>query len=266
MQMVNYDDKIIEIVYTCTGGYVNYAELFLNSLKYFFPSNRKIVRIISDDAEKWKGFLDENIIYTEVISRPTLLYPCVPIHKMYWINEIPRTNADYIFYFDADTIFKEVPNYNWNRLFKKLDEGEVMISKHPVYISNNEAMINSYLPYFFSTNTDRNPQNASYIEDEVYTYVITSFFGANNIEMHRICNEIVSLQKEDMIRTKPYWIPMFIDENYFNKLVCNFEKGRSNNFIFSVEQYNEMYDSDNKECDTVFMYQKNMKDYKFNRR
>ena len=261
-----HDDKIIEIVYTCTGGYVNYTKPFLESLKYFFPRNRKIVRIISDGADEYKGYTDDKVIYVEVNKKPNLIYPCVPIHKMYWVNELPKMNSDYCFYFDADTIFKEVPDYNWEALFAKMDEGEIMISKHPAYILKTEEERMRWIPYFFGSNTDRNPINASYIEDKEYTYVITSFFGANTRQMHNICSKIVEMQLSDMVRERPYWIPRYIDENYFNKLVCDYEKGRSNEFTFAVDNYNTIYNMDSIDVPSVFMYQKNMKDYKFNRR
>ena len=74
------------------------------------------------------------------------------------------------------------------------------------------------------------------------------------------------MQLGDMTRENWYHIPKYIDENYFNRLVYDYEKGRSNEFRFLVRNFNEFYDMDNIPNDTVFMYQKNMKDYKFNRR
>ena len=85
--------------------------------------------------------------------------------------------------------------------------------------------------------------------------------------MHRICDKIVEMQLGDMTRDNWYHIPKFIDENYFNRLVYDAEKGRGNGeFTFLVRHFNEFYGLDNIQRDSVFMYQKNMKDYKFNRR
>ena len=265
---MNRNDKIIEIIYTCTGGYVNYTKPFLESIKYFFPNNRKFVRIISDGAEEYAGFHDNNVIYTEVIKKPNLIYPCVPIHKMYWINEIPRMAADYTFYFDADTIFKEVPYYNWDEILDRLDEGCVMISKNPYYLHPDDGVRNYWVNTTIMDNTEKDETQGAYIDsDTPYTYVITSFFGGNSYEMHRICDKIVEMQLGDMTRDNWYHIPKFIDENYFNRLVYDAEKGRGNGeFTFLVRHFNEFYGLDNIQRDSVFMYQKNMKDYKFNRR
>ena len=256
---------IIEIVYTCTGGYCNYADEFMRSLRYFFPDYRKLVRIISDGAERFRGYSDDNIIFTDVIQKPNLLYPCVPIHKMYWINEIPKSSCDYRFYFDADTIFKEVPDYNWGDIIDHLDRGYVMISYNPFFIDKSDGH-DVFISQNILENTEKDPSMASYIDaDEPYDYVITSFFGANSHQMRRICQRIVDMQNTDMRREKWYHIPKYIDENYFNRLVYDYKNGRSSEFKFLTRQFNEFYDNDNEPCSDVFMYQKNMKDYKFNR-
>lgn len=261
------ENKIIEIVYICTGGYVNYTKPFLDSIKYFFPKNRKIVRIVSDGADEYAGFHDNNVILTEVIKKPSLIYPCVPMHKMYWINEIPRTSCDYCFYFDADTIFKEVPDYNWEELAEKLDEGYVMISRNPYFIEGDDNIREYWINNTIMANTEKDPTQGAYIDtNEPYEYVITSFFGGNAYEMHRICDKIVEMELGDWTRENWYHIPKYIDENYFNRLVYDYNMGRSSEFKFLVRQYNEFYDAENLPGDAIFMYQKNMKDYKFNRR
>ena len=268
-------DKIIEIVYICTGDYCLYAKPFTESLKYFLPGYKKVLRIISDRCDEYEGFVSDDVIITTITKMPNLIYPCVPIHKMKWVDEVPCCNSDYVFYFDADTIFRECPGYNWDYLLDMMDYGSVLLSKHPCYLLKSDEKRDVWFYNFFVTNPTRDPQYASYIPDDRYTYVITSFFAANKRVMRKFCREIIRLQLEDMTYSKSYYTPRFIDENYVNMLVNKTFKGENTGFDFLVCHFNVLYDGlgfngafegGTYDSEYAFMYQKNMKDYKTNKR
>lgn len=264
--------KIIEIVYIVTGSYCEYAKKFFETIKYFAPGTKKIVTILSNGLENYKDYCDGDVIATRYFPIFDLIYPCINLHKSYFIEQLPKTGADYIFYFDADTAFKEVPNYDWNRMFKTMDEGKMLISKHPMYAAKDTfSLLNitkkNWINNFYTENvTEKDPKRASYIDASEYTYVISSFFAANRITMHKINEEIIRLTRSDLTRYPRYHIPKFMDENYFNALVYDYERGNNENFKFSVEQYSELWNGNNNNFDTVFIYQKNMPDFKKNRR
>lgn len=274
---MEHRNKIIEIVYICTGGYCNYAKPFTESLKYFFPGYKKILRIISDKCDEYEGFITDDVIYTTVTKKPNLIFPCVPIHKMSWVNEIPKCNSDYVFYFDADTIFREMPYYNWGHLLGIMDEGNVLLSSHPCYRLKDDDIRDYWLHYFYNMNPTKDEQYASFIGDDEYLYIITSFFAAKKRVMIDFCNKITSLQLEDMTREKSYYIPRFIDENYVNMLLWRRMKGENVGFDFYVDEFNTLYDDPEVgftgmfkggvyDSEMSFMFQKNMKNFKFNQR
>lgn len=263
--------RIIRIVYIATHSYCYYAKAFMESLPFFAPGMKKIVTILSDHLEDLDGYVNGDIISTSVIKMFDLYYPCINLHKAYFIEQLPPIGADYIFYFDADTLFQEVPNYDWEGFFKELDEGKLAISRHPVYALKDGAELfkekkEKWIENFFTPNlTEKDPNSSAYIGAEKYTYVISSFFGGATDTMHTICKEIMRITRYDLSRQRGYHIPLYMDENYFNALVFDYQNKINDKFAFSVKQYSEVYDVDNDEYDTIFMYQKNLGDYKWNR-
>ena len=264
-------NKIIRIVYVATHSYCYYAKNFMESLPNFAPGMKKMVTILSDHLENFDGYWNGDIISTNVIKMFDLYYPCINLHKPYFIEQLPAVGADYVFYFDADTLFQEVPDYDWEAFFKELDEGKLAISKHPVYAMKDGAELyktkkENWISNFFTANlTEKDPNSSAYISDSEYTYVISSFFGGSRETMHKICEEMMRITRYDLSRQRGYHIPLYMDENYFNALVYDYEHGVSDKFKFSVKQYSEVYGVDNDKHDTVFMYQKNLGDYKWNR-
>ena len=264
-------NKTIRIVYIATHSYCYYAKAFMESLPNFAPGMKKIVTILSDHLEDWDGYWNGDIISTTVIKMFDLYYPCINLHKAYFIEQLPPIGADYVFYFDADTLFKELPDYDWDAFFKELDEGKLAISKHPVYALKDGAMLfkqekKLWIDNFFTSNlTEKDPKSSAYIAAEEYTYVISSFFGGTRETMHKICEEIMRITRYDLSRQRGYHIPLYMDENYFNALVYDYEHNINDKFAFSVKQYSEVYNCDNDKYDTIFMYQKNLGDYKWNR-
>ena len=264
--------KILRIVYIATHSYCNYADAFMKSLCFFAPGAKKIVTILSDHLENWEGYCEGDVISTSVIKMFDLYYPCINLHKPYFLEQLPPVGADYVFYFDADTLFKDVPNYDWETFFKDMDEGKMVISRHPVYALKDGAKLlnepkEGWISNFFTPNlTERDPNSSAYIGADTYTYVISSFFGASSETMHLICQELMRITRYDLSRQRGYHIPLYMDENYFNALAYDYENKINCNFKFSVKQYSEVYNCDNDFYDTVFMYQKNLGEHKTNRR
>lgn len=265
--------KIIEIVYIVTGSYCEYAKKFFETIKYFAPGTKKIVTILSNGLEDYKNYCEGDVIATRYFPIFDLIYPCINLHKNYFIEQLPKTGADYIFYFDADTIFKEVPNYNWEKMFSDLDSDYVVISKHPMYAAKDDFKLcgitkKAWIDNFFTENmTEKDETRSGYIPAERYDYLISSFFAANNRVMGILNNRIVLMTRSDLTRYPRYHIPKFMDENYFNALAYDDAQGIDNDGLkFKVEQYSELWNGNNNNFDTVFIYQKNMPDFKKNRR
>jgi hypothetical protein len=116
--------------------------------------------------------------------------------------------------------------------------------------------------------TERDEMSASYIDSYYYTYIISSFFCGKRDVFFDVCEKVTSMIREDMTRDKGYHIPLYMDENYFNKLVYDYEfKGDCGN-DFCVREYILLGNSLNKEdVPYAFITQKNYnKEYKINRR
>lgn len=265
--------KIIEIVYIVTGSYCEYARDFFDSLKYFAPGTKKIVTILSDGLEEYKNLSGGDIILTRYFSIFDLIYPCINLHKNYFIEQLPDSGADYIFYFDADTVFKNVPDYGWEQMFADLDDDNVIISKHPMYAAKETFSLynvtkKDWIDNFFTENmTERDKNRSGYIPADRYDYLISSFFAANKKTMKVLNKRIVLMTRSDLTRIPRYHIPKFMDENYFNALAYDYSVGINNDGLkFKVKQYSELWNGDNEKINTVFIYQKNMPDHKKNRR
>ncbi len=274
---MDHKDCIIEVVYICTGDYSKYAPQFVESLKFFFPGYRKVLRIISDRCDELVGFHDDDVIITTLTKKPNMIFPCVPIHKFSWVKEMLDCTADYVFYFDADTIFREKVGYNWEHILDLMDKSLILLSKHPCYLLTDEESLKAWLYGFYIDNPTKDPQYASYIASDEYVYVITSFFAANKRIMGEFCEKVISLQLEDMTRRKSYYIPKFIDENYVNMLLDKTMRGEYTGFDFYVGEFNVLYHGEGipmasnfgtgtYDTDSAFMFQKNMKNYKTNQR
>lgn len=258
--------QTIEIIYIATNGYLKYlCEYFLPTIKYFFPNDKKILRILTNCPENVPIINDENITQYEVIPIFDIIYPCINLNKTYIISQLKPTNADYIFYFDADTMFQDKPNYNWEKLKNVMDKGGVIIPKHPHYL-NLEIVADEWLKWAMTDEmTERSTNSSAYIEDKEYDYVISSLWGAKQETMYALCQKITEMIRKDMKRENGYHIPLYMDENYFNKLIL-LSKKENIGFDFYVQHFCELYDNKNTVNDNVFCYQKQMNyEYKTNR-
>lgn len=253
---------IIEIVYIATNGYCNFAGSFIKSLQNFMPGVKKILRILSNGCEEYKLYRDDDILYTEIIPMFDIYYPCINLNKMYFISQLKPSIGDYIFYFDADTLCKNVPNYNWDKMIKDLNDDKILLTLHPIYTvpentiwtvsENYQRTLPEQMEYMHSIMTEKNTESAAYIEQNDYPYVITSFFAGKRDAMINFCNVISEMIRNDLKREKGYHIPQYMDENYVNKIAL--EKPE----MFIIKQYNEYGNFTSTPNPDVFIQQKNM--------
>lgn len=250
-----------------TNDYCKFLPKFFDTLKYFMPGVKKNVKIFTnrDDDDYSYVYKNIDIESLDVIHIFSLYYPSINLNKFNYVEQAKRTKSDYIFFFDADTFFKEVPNYDWDALLSRMDNGDILVTKHMFYNilegakwENGCNMNKEYqLYYCYSSMTERDPEYSAFIEDFEYTYIIVSFFAAKRDKMYELCNRIKGLATYDLKRERGYHIPLYPEESYLNKLVYNFEKGYDNTLKFDIRQYADMANvpTDNN-CDT-FIYQKN---------
>ena len=258
---------MIEINYIATGGYIQYFELFKNTIHKFFPSEKKILRVITDGDVDFDG-LCEDIIESVSYKMFDLIYPCINLNKTYLLSQLPRTNAEYVFYFDADTFFNEKPKEFWEGFMERLNGDSFCIGKHPFYnLSDEDEYKNRDIEVFFSCMTERDDTQGSYIDSYYYTYIISSFFGAKNDVFYDVCEMVTNMIRKDMTRNNGYRIPLYMDENYFNKIVYDFEFKGDMKFKFDVREYIILANSLNKtDVYDAFITQKNFNNnFKTNR-
>ena len=258
---------MIEINYIATGGYVQYFELFKQTLHNFFPSEKKILRVLTDGKVDFDGLCDD-VVDSKCYKMYDLIYPCINLNKTYFLSQLPRTNAEYVFYFDADTFFNEKPTEFWDEFMATLNSDSFCIGKHPFYnLSDDDEYKERDIEIFFSCMTERDDTQCSYIESYYYTYIISSFFGAKNEVFYGVCETVTSMIRNDMTRNNGYRIPLYMDENYFNRLVYDFEFNGDKKIKFAVRNYILLGDSLNKtDIYDAFITQKNFnKEFKINR-
>ena len=212
-------NKIIEIVYLATGSYKNFIGTFIHNIKLFFPGYKKILTIISDGLEEYNDiFICDDIIMTKVHKIMHLPYPFITYFKYNYINEFCTSNSDYLFYFDADTVFIDNPNINWENIIKTMNNS-VIVSNHIFYAFDDN---NKGVESLFKYNTEKNQKYSTYIDKDVYNYVIGSFFGGDRIEVKHLCDEIINNITNDLKNSNREWyIPKFIDEAYLNSVAEN---------------------------------------------
>ena len=264
------NDYVLEIIYFATGDYIKYLGRFVDSLPNFAPSVKKKLRIVTNKPEAVNiDTPPADVIDVEVIKVFDLFYPCVNLHKTYFIQQMNHDGVDAIFYFDADTVFLNVPEYNWEDFLSlMIDDGYFSISMHPFFsLSDSDKYKVRDINNLFTGMTERNPNSSACIDAERYTYVISSFFAARTDIMLGMCRKVNNMILEDMTRNKGYHIPLYIDENYFNKIVYNCEYNIDREFSIKVGMFIRLGNSVNDYYPEAFLMQKNMnKEFKTSRR
>lgn len=265
----------IQIIYIATNDYIGYLDGFTSSIGYFFEGYKKNVTILSN-----KDIVSlpevENVDFN-TIHILDLMYPSFNLNKNYIVNQVIDDTCDYIFYFDADTKFIKNSEYKWKRLINLMNDNSVLLTSHPFYSMTDNAKLwgqtkVQLISNLFTKNlTEKEEWSSAYIPFDTYTYVNSAFFAAKTDVMRHFNERIISLIKMDLKRhfmpeiQQTYHIPQFIDENYFNAMYTNKLYTEKDNMKFICEQYSKLYNIDSLDIDTIFMYQKNMDDFKTNR-
>lgn len=206
----------IGIVYLATGSYIQYFEAFKETLNYFFPGYQKKVTIISDALDEYDGVIIKDTVFQvkKIINLP---YPMISYFKQIWILELLDFKSDYYFYFDADTMFREVPNYDWKELIQVMSHGPVF-NLHPFYdLYLNGRCEQCDIDSFNEYNTERCEDMQCYIPyGTEYDYIIGSFFAGSGKDFKSICEKIKNDITQDLKLSRDWKIPRFFDENYLN--------------------------------------------------
>ena len=74
--------------------------------------------------------------------------------------------------------------------------------------------------------------------------------------MKKFVQRLIDMENGDLQRKEGYFVPRFIDENYLNKIVNEYQNGDLS-ILLDIGPYNELYGLKNKKIRSIFMYQKN---------
>ena len=214
----------IQIMYICTAKYKFFAEAFFSSLHHFLPEEEQIVTVLTDDVkyisdmfENIKDTFSNNKIYSLDINKITdLPYPLINLSKFYFVRDYINENADFIFYFDADTTFLQKEPYFWKNLFNVLNNNKILVSPSASYVLSffSENYMESQRPYriydmeLFKNRCDERESSPLYdklhIPDRSYVWVTTSFIASNKEIMKSFC---------DLVNIKAYYILLILLNN-----------------------------------------------------
>jgi hypothetical protein len=200
--------KRIDVFYIATGVYASYFDNFITTIKNFFPGTSKYIHVLTDvDLETENG--DENI-HVEVNKIINLPYPIIGLLKTTYINHYLTDEMEYVFYFDADTIFLKKNNEYWDELKETINKGEILMSIHP----------GNYYP-----NYELDEKSEAYLDPQNFVYtIIASFYGGKIGEIKKligIVDEMIrkDLQHSDNNGHHVHYIPVLFDQDYMNKVV-----------------------------------------------
>lgn len=211
---MNYNDfkqETIDVFTIATGEYKRYVEKFLESLENLFPENKKRVHLASDGLTEYNNgtFPEKNIVNIEVTHIVDMAFPLIPAQKTYLQKECNREECKYIFYFDIDTIFMGMTDEKWEFIFKKIDEGNIVMSRHPHYDSPEQKLTWNLV--------EENMESNAYIPEEYDEYVISSFWCGKTENVLKMCDMVNEKLRRDLLL--PRYVPRFIDENYINNII-----------------------------------------------
>ena len=205
--------------------------------------------------ENIKDTFSNNKIYSLDINKITdLPYPLINLSKFYFVKDYINENADFIFYFDADTTFLQKEPYFWKNLFNVLNNNKILVSPSAPYVLSffSENYMESQRPYriydmeLFKNRCDERESSPLYdklhIPDRSYVWVTTSFIASNKEIMKNFCDLVNIKTQEYMVGEvkdgiATYHIPHLFDETIVNKLIHESFCGRLLGFDFIVKPY-----------------------------
>ena len=225
----------IGIYYIATGEYKMFFPDFLESVQNFFPKNQKVVKLISDGLEEYKGY-EKGKVTVELCPRiNNYPWPVVALYKMWHILERYDDSCDYMCYFNANAIIYPHREDIFN--LEKLSTS---------YHSFNDKD-NAYNPW---PHIHLDPNSAAYMENESYEYIQSGFFFGPKEIIKNMCEDIVNMIRIDSSR---HMFAQWHDESYLNKWCVE------NNLIVDKNYYMTIYQTAIDE--ERFIYLKNKKIY-----
>ena len=255
-------DKTVEIIYICTSTYKNYARNFFKSLQYFFPTSKKIIKILTDDIyvvskilkSIEEDFKDVNLLTIDVMKITDLPYPLINLGKFAYINDYIVEESDYVFYFDADTKFIQKCDEYWNNLQNILDSNKVLLSPHVFYLSSfheeeyreDQRQYRIYDMEIFKNRCDERKGSVLYdklhIPDVSYVWASTSFIAGTRDKMLQFTDKANKRLQSVMITEQidgiaGYSIPRLFDESVANRMIYESYIGSDLDVEFHVKPY-----------------------------
>lgn len=234
------ENKKIAVYYIATGDYKNLFPDFLESLQNLYPSNQKIVKLISDGLEEYKDY-EKGKVRVDLCPRINdYPWPIVALYKMWHILENIDKTCDYSCYFNANSII----NPHSPICF---DLDKLTVSYHSFCSKKWE-----YDPWQY---IDLSKESSAYLENGTYEYVQSGFFFGPTPLIEKMCEEVIQLLKYD---TACHIFAQWHDESYLNKWVVQ------NRNLVDIKHIMTVYKEDLDE--TRFIYLKNKKEYKIGRK
>lgn len=199
----------IDIFYIATGVYFEYFGEFLRTLPNFFPGVKKRVHIISDKMKEYDGYND-GTIEVNVIYQLDMPYPIIPLLKTLFVKAYMPEDAEYIFYFDADTIFMEKSPEYWVWLASEVERGEILAANHPGNLRPDNYLVNY--------------ESTAYVPQTALRFsLIASFWGGRKDKILKFCDQMNEKIRADLTFHKDnapgHYIPPLFDQDYMNRVV-----------------------------------------------
>lgn len=222
MTYSDFTKETIDIFTLVTGPYTAFFPKFLDTIENFFPENPKRIHIASDGLSSFNGeSMIDNIVSIDVKHIIDLPFPLIPIQKTYMQKNYVTADMKYVFYFDIDTVFLAAPSDTWEFLFNKIEEGNIIMSKHPHHDAHPEYVWNL---------VEENVDSKAYIPEEYNEHIISSFWGGKAENVLKMDDYVNDMFKYDLKINR--YLPKFVDENYINRIIWGTKKGEITDISF----------------------------------
>ena len=189
----------IAVYYIATGDYKKLFPGFLESLQNYFPEDEKVVKLISDGLEEYKGYVNGKVRVDLCPRINDYPWPIVTLYKMWHILENFDESCDYFCYFNGNAIIH--PHYP-----DVFDMTKITTSYHS--FNTNKYEFNIW------DNIQLDPKSRAYLENKTYGYVQGAFFGGPKELFRQLCDEVTQMVKYD---TNRFMFAQWHDESYLNK-------------------------------------------------
>lgn len=193
----------IAILYICTGKYsIFWEEFYKSAQKNLFPNSEKHFFIFSDASPELFSNEDTSYIYQKKLG-----WPNDTLQRFHMFSRIldELEKYDFIFFFNANTIFLEKINES---ILPTDDEG-LLVVQHPGYYNSNVSMF----PY------EKNKNSTAYIGPTSGKYYI---FGAvNGGTRQAYIMMIKTLTQAIDTDTNHGLIAIWHDESHINKYIID---------------------------------------------